>query len=161
MTLEDLGNLGEFLAALGVLVTLVYLAIQIRQNTRTVRSATHQAWVSSAAEVNLLLAESRDFARVYRTGAQDPGKLDPEELTQFNAFLLQVFRGFEALYFMFLNGSIDATYWNSNVQMGRVLMTTPGIRSWWARYGENFFDPRFREVVQGDMLGEPAAPAES
>ena len=40
MTLEDLGNLGEFFAALGVLVTLVYLAIQIRQNTHAMRAST-------------------------------------------------------------------------------------------------------------------------
>ena len=75
---------------------------------------------------------------------------------RFNAFMLQVFRGFEALYFMFLNGAIDPTYWNSNVQTCRVLMTTPDIRSWWARYGENFYDPRFGEVVQRDVIGEPA-----
>ena len=34
MTLEDLGNLGEFVGAIGVVVSLVYLALQIRQNTR-------------------------------------------------------------------------------------------------------------------------------
>lgn len=157
VTLQDLGNLGEFVAAVATLATLAYLAIQIRQNTRTVRSATHQAWVSAAADVNLLLSQSHDFTRIYRTGSQDPGKLDPEELTQFNSFLLQVFRGFEGLYFMFQHGSIDAIYWNSQVQACRTLMTSPGIRSWWARYGETFFDPRFREVVQRDMLEGPYA----
>jgi len=39
VTLESLGNLGEFVGALAVLVSLVYLAFQIRQNARTVRSA--------------------------------------------------------------------------------------------------------------------------
>ena len=157
MTLGDLGNIGEFVAAIATLGTLAYLATQIRQNTRTVRSATHQAYVSAAADVNLLLSQNRDLTRVFRTGRQEPDKLDPEELMQFNAYLLQVFRGFEGLYFMFLNGSIDAIYWNSQVQSCRALMNAPGIRSWWAQFGETFFDPRFREVVQSDMLREPAA----
>ncbi len=42
MTLEDLGNLGEFLSAIAVVVSLVYLAIQIRQNTTAVRNSTFQ-----------------------------------------------------------------------------------------------------------------------
>ena len=42
MTLEDLGNLGEFVAAIGVIASLVYLALQIRQNTASLRSSTHQ-----------------------------------------------------------------------------------------------------------------------
>lgn len=43
MTLEDLGNLGEFLGAIGVIVTLVYLAVQVRQNTRMMRANVRQA----------------------------------------------------------------------------------------------------------------------
>jgi hypothetical protein len=35
MTLEDLGNIGEFVAAIGVVVSFVYLAVQIRQVNRT------------------------------------------------------------------------------------------------------------------------------
>ena len=38
MTLADLGNLGEFVGALGVVAALVYLAFQIRQNTRQLRN---------------------------------------------------------------------------------------------------------------------------
>ena len=34
MTLQDLGNLGEFISAVAVVVSLVYVAYQIRQNTR-------------------------------------------------------------------------------------------------------------------------------
>ena len=33
MSLEDLGNIGEFVAAVAVVISLVYLAVQIRQNT--------------------------------------------------------------------------------------------------------------------------------
>ena len=45
MNWEAIGAVGEVLGALGVIATLSYLAVQIRQNTRTVRSATHQASV--------------------------------------------------------------------------------------------------------------------
>ncbi len=157
MTLESLGNLGEFLGGLAVVVSLVYLAFQIRQNTRAARSATHQAWVTASAATNMLLPQSREFTRIYRTGSQDPAKLDPEELTQFNTYMIQAFNGMEALYFQFLNGAVDAIYWDTKVRNLRVVMAPPGVRSWWERYSENFFDPRFREVIQRDVLREPAA----
>ena len=40
MILSDLGDLGDFLGGIGVIATLVYLAIQIRRNTFAVRSTS-------------------------------------------------------------------------------------------------------------------------
>ena len=34
MTIQDLGSIGELIAAVATLATLVYLAVQIRQNSR-------------------------------------------------------------------------------------------------------------------------------
>jgi hypothetical protein len=50
LTLSDLGNLGEFLGGIGVIVTLAYLAIQIRRNTQEVRSASLDAVAASHFE---------------------------------------------------------------------------------------------------------------
>jgi hypothetical protein len=36
MSLEDLGNIAELLAAVGVILSLIYLAVQIRQNTSNI-----------------------------------------------------------------------------------------------------------------------------
>ena len=46
MTIEQLGSIGEFVAAIAVVVSLVYLAIQIRQNTKQMKT---QAWGDSFA----------------------------------------------------------------------------------------------------------------
>ena len=43
MTLEDLGNLGEFLGSLAVVASFIYLAIQVRQNTAPIRAGAAQA----------------------------------------------------------------------------------------------------------------------
>ena len=41
MTIQDLGSIGERLAAVATLATLFYLAVQIRQNTKAVRAAAN------------------------------------------------------------------------------------------------------------------------
>jgi hypothetical protein len=157
MTLETLGNVGEFLGAVAVLISLIYLALQIRQNTRTVRSAAHQAWSSSTAELNMVLASNRDFARVFRTGSQDPTRLEPEERDQFNIFLLQVFNAYQSLFFQFRQGMIDEVHWQSNLKTIRRILSAPGTRSCWDRYSEDFLDPRFRDCITEDALGAPTA----
>ena len=50
MSLADLGNLGEFLSALVVVISLLYLAVQIRQNSRLIRASGSQAAAQSALE---------------------------------------------------------------------------------------------------------------
>ena len=42
MTFQDLGNIGELIAAIATLLTLGYLAIQLKQNTKALRSQTFQ-----------------------------------------------------------------------------------------------------------------------
>jgi len=43
MTITELGALGEFVGAIGVVITLIYLAIQIRQNTRAMEESRRLA----------------------------------------------------------------------------------------------------------------------
>jgi hypothetical protein len=49
MSLEDLGNVGEFVAAVAVVVSLIYLAFQIRQNTRWLRASLKQSITDSTS----------------------------------------------------------------------------------------------------------------
>ena len=65
VTLEDLGNTGEFLGAIAVLVSLLYLAMQIRQNTVTVRAGTSAAISDSLARVTEIVGADPRTARVY------------------------------------------------------------------------------------------------
>ena len=63
MTLEDLGNIGEFIAAIGVIVSLVYLATQIRQNTRAVRSSASHAIKNERVDFLKSVTDNPDIAR--------------------------------------------------------------------------------------------------
>jgi hypothetical protein len=57
MTFQDLGGIGELIGGIGVIATLLYLAAQIRANTRSVRVSNHQE-VQRGGE---LLCEFRPF----------------------------------------------------------------------------------------------------
>ena len=76
MSLEDLGNLGEALGGLAVLVTLVYLAIQTRENTKALRAATFQQVVDSFADISGSLSHDRELTEIVLKGRQDLASLD-------------------------------------------------------------------------------------
>lgn len=61
MNWEAVGAIGEVIGAIGVIVTLAYLAIQIRQNSAVVRSATRQAISTTQAEIGYRLAENPEL----------------------------------------------------------------------------------------------------
>ena len=69
--LEQLGNLGDFISGIAVVITLVYLAIQIRQNTRSTKTQSWQAAVASVSEWTLQGGNSPESSRILMEGSRD------------------------------------------------------------------------------------------
>ena len=58
MSIQDLGSIGELIAALATVATLAYLAVQIRQNTRALRGAAHETATSRVYQYLLTVADN-------------------------------------------------------------------------------------------------------
>ncbi len=76
VTIQDLGSLGELIAAVATVATLVYLALQIRQNTRTLRHAAERAVLEDANSWRTNLIRDHGVAELYRKGLLDPNARD-------------------------------------------------------------------------------------
>jgi hypothetical protein len=85
VTLSDLADIAEIAGAIAVVVSLVYLAIQVRQNTDSVRSATLQANTALWSSLLSGLAE-RGTVEAYAAGLSGSKDISPMQYTQF--FLL-------------------------------------------------------------------------
>lgn len=113
MTLDQLGNLGEFISGLAVVVTLVYLAIQIRHNTRAVRSSMHHAMIESTLRIAESLSDNADVARIVLRADEDYDNLTDEELIRFEAYGERVFSNFESVFYSYRNSMIEEDLWES------------------------------------------------
>ncbi len=78
MTVVELGALGEFVGAFAMVATLIYLAVQIRQNTQTVQAAAVDASVGRINEVRKSIYEDAELSRIYLEGNAEPDALDDE-----------------------------------------------------------------------------------
>ena len=62
MSLSDVGNMAEAVAAVAVVVSLVYLAIQIQQNTKAVRASSYQEVANGVTDFQSSLAQNEGFS---------------------------------------------------------------------------------------------------
>ncbi len=86
MELAQLAQIGEFLGGLSVLLTMMYLAIQVRSNTKAVRAAAAQETHDALSQGYLQLAQARELNRLFRVGtAQGIEALEPNEVGHFIA----------------------------------------------------------------------------
>lgn len=151
ITIQDLGSIGELLAAMATIATLVYLAMQIRQNTEAVRIQTYQAIMDSSNRLGDSLAEQNVDA-IYRKGRKSPDSCTPQEMAQFMLIAGQVVNLYEGLYLHRQSGAIDDDFFENRWRTFNRIMHQPGFRRMWERAGAYYAKSFTRAVDQ--MLAE-------
>ncbi len=156
MTLEQWANLGEFLGGIAVVASLIYLAIQIRQNTATVRSAT----LAQNTDIwrGLLLEIARpEFSQAYLKGTAGAPDLSPEDLRQFFLMCRILFVAFENQYYQYSHDTLDRDiYLGYERSIKNQLLSAPGFRIYW-RLSRQEFSPAFMQRVDG-LIAEMSEP---
>jgi len=113
MNLDVLGNLGEFIGAIGVVISLVYLARQMHQNTLSVRAASFNSMIQNS--IRLLEHSFRDseFAEFLARAEADPAALTPYERVRWDSYMTAVYRHFGNLVYQSRVGALDEQMWEA------------------------------------------------
>lgn len=111
--LQDLGNIGEFVGALGVVISLVYLARQMIQNTVSVRAASFNSMVQNSIKLLEHSFRDKEFAAFLTRAEQAPDDLSPEERVRWDAYMTAVYRHFGNLQYSHRVGTLDSQMWEA------------------------------------------------
>ena len=106
-----LGNYGEFVGAIGVVVTLGYLAIQIKQNTRATKNASAETMMVAAQNTALALGSSNEAASIWVRGLTDYSSLDADEQSRMHFLLLSQILTSDSMYWSYRTGNLDKELW--------------------------------------------------
>ncbi len=137
MTIIELGALGEFLGSIAVLATLVYLAMQIRQNTRTMdeskKLALAQTYQMRSDALQMMLVHAADseyigpiITKLTTAGYPDVtsslDQLSTEELGRFRQWQIAQQTHWDNMFFQYQQGFIDEEYYRDSfrVRVGRL-----------------------------------------
>jgi hypothetical protein len=147
MSIQDWGAIGEVVSAIGVIVTLIYLATQIRQNTRQMRSEGHQAITDSySVTLGQLLADNALFKTIIR-GCQEWESITAFQQSQCHIFFHQHLMHFRTAFQLHEKGSIDDDVYRSIETLHIKFMANPGNRVWWKMVGESVVEPKLANLI--------------
>jgi hypothetical protein len=157
MTLGDLGNIGDFLGAIAVLVTLIYLAVQVRQNSSISRAQTRQALADS--QINYLNSRVTDpFLRAVSFKMYSGEKLSEAESYALRVHLLAHIRLFENYFTQYVLGTMDEEDWRAMREVIIGQFRFPAYRqafSFWPNVWNSGFAVEVNQIL--GEIDEPAA----
>ena len=131
MTVQDLGSIGELLAAIATIATLVYLGVQVRQNTRALRSSTFQDIVGAMSSTTEAMSTHPELALLIVKASKGLSDLTPEERVRYNFILITTFRRLESVYVQRQLGSIEPQLAEGFERSALSIFTSAGAAEWW------------------------------
>jgi hypothetical protein len=154
MSLTDLASIGSFVSGVAVVISLIYLSIQIRQNTAHERAAMQQG--RSARTVDLLLKTAEaDMAEAVMRGRMADPDLSAPELEKFLRATTAIFISFEDGYVLRQSGMLDpSTIAGDDAALKNHILPWPGYRIAWEMLKAGM-QPQFRDYVDALAANVP------
>jgi len=131
MNWEMLTAIGQLAAVFVGIPSLIYLAVQIRAQTRERRQSAVNALTVQWGDLTKALHDSAEFSAIYLRGVQSFSDLDPVSKLRFSAFNNRFFKNFEGMYFSRCHGLLSASLWGEIERTMSDMIAYPGIRQWW------------------------------
>jgi len=155
MNWEALGATAELFGALGVIATLGYLAVQIRQNTAVVRTSSFQELMKGMSNFTGSISQNPEVADIYLRGMANYEDLCKTEKIRFHALMTEPFTNAQVSYQLHNRGLIDEKLYAGYMASFSGLLRAPGVRQWWLS-SSVWFHQDFRDFID-QKLCEPDA----
>lgn len=148
MNWSAIGALGEVFGAAAVVLSLVYVAAQVSQNTKALRGAATANAIASLRDWNSALIADPSVARIWGKGVEDMDDLDEDGRAQFITLAFNLFKTLEDMHFQFRQGSMDPDVWAGWEAFAAIYLKRPGSQQYWG-YRRELFSQPFRVWLDG------------
>jgi hypothetical protein len=164
MSLNDWGTIAEIVGALAVVITLIYLAIQVKHskesldaNTKAIRGQAISDVTRNVHDQMQMLAQGHDMTEWF--GKFVTGEsLNSKDALLTDAFLSAVFMARQNEFLQWQQGLLDETVFKSLHHVTRLILLTPNGEHWWNHEGRSMYAPDFVGFV--DFLRDDSSPEE-
>jgi hypothetical protein len=157
MNWEAISAVGQIVGAVGVIISVIYLAQQVRSNARQTRLASMRTMSDAFNQWLQSLAENAEFGDLYYRGMRDFESIQGADLPRFSGLMDHLFRIYEDMYYQKLEGHLDLRVWRGFEAPMRDIIAYPGAQAWW-RTRSHWFSREFQEFIDG-LARNAAAPS--
>ncbi len=140
--LEIAGLVAEVTAAIGVIISVIYLAVQVSHNTEALYSQTHFNLLDMSQDALVVAMSNPELNSIVVRGRDDPANLDEEEWNRFlNSQLLEI-NSWEYAYYLNEDGTIPPQVWEGyNAYYIGFARNEPGVKRFWEEFGFAYAEP--------------------
>ena len=146
MNWEAISAIGQLVGALAVVISLIYLASEVRSSARAARLASERSLVEMLIRFAQQVAEHPHLSELFYRGIHDFESLEGAERMRFSALMDQLFRLYEETYYGQSEGHVAARIWRQAEAPLRDFSAYPGVQAWW-RSRSHWFSEDFANLV--------------
>ncbi len=169
MNWDAISAVSQLVGSIAVVVSVLYLAVQLRSSTRVARVAAMDAAAAALRDVTKPFMENAELARIWRTGLENLETLSPDEQARFFHAAHQFLKALETIHYHYVYGLLDPQLWAGWRDLLHHYIACPGIRFYLTRRNA-VFSERFRKFISelepleqrmtvGNLLGTENRPA--
>src|SRR4051794_22902879 len=156
MNWEMLSAIGQMVAAVAVIPSLIYLAVQIREQNKERRRAGINILTAQWSELVRSAQDSREFAVLFLRGVRSFHDLDAADKLRFSAFFTRFTRNCEGMFMYHRDGALEKALWEEVERTMIDYFAYAGVREWWATR-KHWLTDEFRAVVEAIIAKNPEA----
>lgn len=147
MILENIYYIGQTIAVVAIVATLLALLWQGRQTNRIARAdLTLNLWVEAGA-ANYALMDSPEKAEFMQRALFGATPLSDAEKTRFGNLMGYVVGMYEGAFMLSKRGLIESAAYERSSGLVRLYFESARVRKWWKTRREYGYDPGFREII--------------
>lgn len=146
MNWEAIAAVADIIASIAVVVSLVYLSIQIRRQTVETKLAMGNELVNQLNYVYANLSDNAELADLFYQGISDFHSLSPGRKIQISTYFSRLLRVMEGMFYQQRHGRIDSAIWSGLDRAIQDFCRYPGIKTWWETR-KHWFSEEFVEYL--------------
>ena len=157
MNWDAIGATAEIIGAIGVILSLIYLAIQIRansdnisQNTKAILANTEISSNDQILEIYKPQIESAEVAALARKGHAGIDELDDTERHRYSMLVRGIFETHQTYFVQQKRGTTGPEIWEFHSRSFDNFCTFPGIITWWEKHKATF-DPEYAKYINAKI----------
>ena len=144
MSLEQASYLSQVIGALAVLASLIFVGLQIRQNTQSQKLVAVSSLAAAIAAINVPAMQSPALGEALARAMRDWSGATRDQRILAHFFLFSYFKLAENAWYQHARGALDSTQWSGWETMLRAFYHSAGVQSgWWPRR-KRAYSPEFQ-----------------
>jgi hypothetical protein len=152
MNRESRRDLIETIGIIAVVVSLIVLIVEVRQNTNVLYTESRQVLLESSVNDLMLQFNNPD---IHLTMVK-PLPLTAEEQIRLDTFWSASLKAREFAWLQYQDGVIDSNLYKTELAILGVIFDSSRARLWWSKLGHQYYSPEFAEFVEDEIGKIPA-----